>query len=162
MNGDGDDVIVGLNWDSIRITEGSYTSLISGNDIVLKIGSGSITLKDEKGYENRFTVIGNLATLPAGLIYNTNETALTANNKFTGSEIDLNEFVSTVVTLDASSAKNAQNLIGNSNSNLIKGSVKNDTLAGGAGDDTLIGGKGNDVFIYDGQGDDVITDYTAD
>ncbi|MBR1730251.1 MAG: hypothetical protein IJ728_12100 [Selenomonadaceae bacterium] len=162
VNGDGDDVIVGLNWDSIRITEGSYTSLISGNDIVLKIGSGSITLKDEKGYENRFTVIGNLATLPAGLIYNTNETALTANNKFTGSEIDLNEFVSTVVTLDASSAKNAQNLIGNSNSNLIKGSVKNDTLAGGAGDDTLIGGKGNDVFIYDGQGDDVITDYTAD
>jgi len=38
----------------------------------------------------------------------------------------------------------------------------NDTLAGGAGNDTLTGGDGADVFFYSsGDGNDIITDYTA-
>ncbi len=44
----------------------------------------------------------------------------------------------------------------------LDGGAGNDWLSGGAGNDTLKGGAGNDTFVYKlGDGDDVITDYTA-
>ena len=65
----------------------------------------------------------------------------------------------------------ADNLIGTTAADSILGNAGNDILIGGAGSDTLIGGKGNDtltsgagndLFIYkSGDGNDVITDYTA-
>lgn len=70
-------------------------------------------------------------------------------------------------------------IIGNSKSNKISSGSGDDTIDGGRGDDkidggagddsifgglgadTLTGGKGYDIFVYDGKGQDKITDYTA-
>ncbi|MBR1395951.1 MAG: hypothetical protein IJ563_00245 [Selenomonadaceae bacterium] len=162
-SGDGNDILYGYNaTDTIHITSGKYSTQTSGNDVILKVGSGSITVKDVK--DKSLNIIGDLTndksdTLPTGLIYNKNKTSITASKKFIGKEINLSDYASTVVTLNSASAKNAQNLVGNDNNNIIKGSKGADTLNGGLGDDTLAGGKGKNTFIYDGRGSDVITDY---
>ena len=100
--------------------------------------------------------------MPTGLTYNSSYTVLTADSTFTDDEIDLSEYESSVKTVNASKATSAVNIIGNAKSNLLKGGKGADTLNGGKGNDTLTGGSGNDVFIYtSGQGNDIITDYTA-
>ena len=49
-NGDGNDVIIGFgSTDTIKITGAKYTKKNSGNDIILTVGKGKITLKDAKG-----------------------------------------------------------------------------------------------------------------
>ena len=67
--------------------------------------------------------------------------------------------------------KKSDALIGGTGDDYIEGGKGRDTLLGYDGDDTLIGGAGNDsmhggdgadVFIYDGQGNDYIYDYSAD
>ena len=46
-SGDGNDVLFDFsNIDQISITGGNYTTLISGNDVVVSVGTGNITLKD--------------------------------------------------------------------------------------------------------------------
>ena len=46
-NGDGNDIITGFKAnDTIQITSGTYTTTRSGNDIIVNVGSGSITVKD--------------------------------------------------------------------------------------------------------------------
>ena len=55
--GDGDDVIVGINdKDTICIVDGKYTSTTSGNDVIIKVGAGSLTLKN--GIEKTFSIDG--------------------------------------------------------------------------------------------------------
>ena len=46
-SGDGNDIIYGLlSWDTLHITSGSISnSVLSGNDVIFYVGSGSITLK---------------------------------------------------------------------------------------------------------------------
>ncbi|MBQ7705745.1 MAG: hypothetical protein IJT73_10035 [Selenomonadaceae bacterium] len=63
-------------------------------------------------------------------------------------------------TLDG--GKNNDVLYGNAGNDTLNGGEGNDTLSGGEGNDTLTGGAGADVFVYRlGEGNDVITDYTA-
>ena len=53
-------------------------------------------------------------------------------------------------------------IYGEEGNDYIEGGSGADTLNGGAGNDTLTGGNGKDVFVYaNGEGDDVITDYTS-
>lgn len=52
-------------------------------------------------------------------------------------------------------------LYGDAGNDSLAGGAGADTLSGGAGNDTLKGEAGKDVFLFDGQGKDVITDYTA-
>ena len=50
---------------------------------------------------------------------------------------------------------------GKGNDSLV-GGAGDDSLWGGAGDDTLFGGDGSDIFIYrNGNGNDIISDYTS-
>ena len=51
-SGDGNDTVIGFDSDDIlHITKGSYTAEVAGDDVIFKIGKGSITLKDAKGKE---------------------------------------------------------------------------------------------------------------
>ena len=53
-------------------------------------------------------------------------------------------------------------IFGEADNDKLFGEAGNDTLSGGYGDDTLTGGKGADVFYYyNGDGNDVITDYQS-
>lgn len=53
--GDGKDTVVGFNdGDTIQITSGSYKTSKSGSDVVVKVGSSKLTLKDAAGKEINF------------------------------------------------------------------------------------------------------------
>ena len=55
-SGDGKDTIYGFNaGDTLQITKGSYKTSTKGNDVIMKVGSGSITLKD--GKSTKITII---------------------------------------------------------------------------------------------------------
>ena len=190
--GDGDDVITDgfsfLSWqgdfsnpkNTIYICGSSYTTLRSGNDVVVKVGNGSITLKDIGQYTGYFydsvlnidtlsTAISTpyfngsdddcdyMINLPTGLSISGN--VLTASNKFTGNSINLANY-SGASKINASAVTKNLNLTGNSAANSIRGGSGADTINVGAGNDTATGGNGKDIFIYSG-GNDLITDYTA-
>ena len=173
----GNDVITDYaeGVDTLKVTSGTITSVTaSGSDIVMKIGSGS--LKVVNGKSSAITIIdatNKTKVFDDGLIYNgiltdTNSMTITAAYDNT---LQSSDYVDTVVTIDASARSVAMNIFGNDNSNSIVGTTGNDTLSGGAGNDTLLGGKGNDtllggagkdIFVYaNGEGNDLIIDYTA-
>ena len=119
------------------------------------------------------TVAGDTSeadSIPAGLVYNSAKKLLTANKTFTGAIINLFDYPN-AKKVNAVAVKNSVEIIGNSLANSIKGGkyadildggTGNDTLIGGKGDDTLTGGAGKDIFVYaNGDGKDIITDYTA-
>ena len=182
-DGDGNDVIEDYHsTDTLQIV-GTYTTEESGNDVIIKVGTGSIKLLNAKGKTlniNPPTVGGGGdPTNPSGL------TDITLTNK------DKSPYTAadTVGAIDASARTKAINITGNQYNNAITGGTKADTLNGGTGNDTLIGNAGNDkldggngadilkggkgadsltggagtdTFLYtDGDGKDIITDYSA-
>lgn len=143
---------------TIQITKGSYSTVVSGNNIIVKVGSGSITLKNVKG--RKINIFGT-PVLADGLSLNSAKTVMTANKKFKGSLIDLSSY-SAVKIFDGSKLSKTTKITGNANVNTISSGAGNDTIIGGKGNDSLTGGKGKDTFIYaSGDGKDIITDYTA-
>ncbi len=148
----------GKGADKISAT---YTnSTVKGSDVILTTANGN---------ELIFFSNTSYAPLATDLTYDAKITVLTASNKFTGAEIDLANYLSTVTKVNAGSAKNALAITGNANNNsltggkgadTIYGGAGNDTLTGGAGNDTLTGGAGADTYFYSG-GDNVITDYAT-
>ena len=175
-SGDGNDTITDytVGEDTLKVigaSIGTYT--VTGNNAVIKIGSGAVTLKDVGDKE---IVIAdendNARVYRNGLIYGGTSVAraksLTVTSAYTG---DLSSYGANVVSIDASARTSAIELVGNAGNNYISGGNKADTIEGGDGDDTIIGnkgadtltgGNGADVFVYDsGDGNDVITDYTA-
>lgn len=93
--------------------------------------------------------------LPIGI--SVKKGVLTASNKFTGNEINIEQYED-VTKVNAAALSQAVTIVGNNSDNSIKAGKGNDTISGGSGKNTLTGGKGSDVFVYDG-GNDVITDY---
>ena len=142
--GDGNDTIEGFSENSTLSISGSpYSSEISGEDIIVTVINGSITLK---------------GTASLSAIYIDAEESdlisLTANDKM-NSEITL---PAQTETIDASKRTKPIKITGNANDNSIVGGRGNDTLDSAGGDDTLTGGKGSDLFIFSGV-KNVITDY---
>ena len=160
-NGDGKDVItdytVGQNKIKITGARINKTS-ISGSDVILTVGSGSIKVKNAKS--KKLSIYNNSASLTNTVIGSGSSTSITLNvTNTTKSPVTAG---GTIKTINASTRTTAVKITGNSLANSIKGGSAADTLIGGKGNDTLTGGKSNDVFVYsNGDGNDVITDYTA-
>ncbi|MBR2179405.1 MAG: hypothetical protein IJ862_03285, partial [Selenomonadaceae bacterium] len=135
-SGDGKDVLIGFGEsDSISIGAGEITSSsLKKNNVILKIGKGTITLNDAKGQLiNVIDADGKLSTKMYG---------------------------KGTVTVQGFST--SETVTGWSKADSLNGAEGNDTLIGGKGADTLTGGLGDDVFFYSkGDGKDVITDYTS-
>ncbi len=144
---EGDKISIGSS-----ITSVSVKSSKSAADVIFKVGSNTLTVKDGGG--KKITVNDSTYIYESGKIYDEDKTAVTLTAAFKGT-LD-----SGVVTADGSTVASALNITGNTENNSIIGGTKNDTLNGGAGNDTLTGGKGNDTFVFSG-GNDVITDYEA-
>ena len=172
--GDGNDTVEGFNASSkLSISGGDYTASASGNDVILKVGNGSITLTETKGkvlnindeevFKTDWTLDGTTA------IYGTElETLATVKGIKSLDGLSLKKKVITVsasalnkksVTVSggyefdfASNYKNATITGGKSDDTItargknlsINGAGGNDKLYGGAGKDTLTGGKGDD------------------
>ena len=128
-NDGGNDVITDYttNQDKIKISSGTISKTsINGSDAVLKVGTGSVKVKNAKN--KLITIINN-------------------SNKTTNLML-------------GGTGKNT--LKGGTGADSIIGNTGADTLIGGTGADTLTGGSGADVFIYkSGDGNDVVTDYSA-
>ena len=179
-NGDGDDIIFGIDSnDTIHITSGSISnSAISGNDVILTVGSGTITLKDaaEQSFYLKTGTAAAVSTvfsgepennLPSGWKYgtslasNNNATIITATVASADNEVDLNEdYGDGVKNVDGAKITSGVKIYGNDLNNSIRAGKGADLVSGGLGNDTVSLGGGNDTYIYSG-GNDLIQDYVA-
>lgn len=141
--GDGNDVIIGFNESStLKIGNGTatYSTIKSGNNIIVTAGSGKLTLQ-------------GAATLDTLNIAGTKKTYKTLT--LTDKSSDKITLSSTYIAVSGSKRTKAIKVTGNSLDNTISGGSGNDTLKGGAGNDSILGGDGKDS-INGGSGDDYL------
>ena len=191
-NGDGNDVITDYiaGEDKIHFTSGTPKFKVNGNDVVITVGSGKITVK---GAADRvITYIdskGNEKTWPNTIDINEDTNTVKLASGYARDSFNLAGYDDDLQTVDASAVAHDLEITGNSKANRIIGSEEDDVIDGGAGKDTLLGGDGNDslnggkgndslyggdgndmltggagsdIFVYAGDGNDVITDYAEE
>ena len=109
-SGDGNDTIFGFNSDDILyITKGSYKTSVSGNDVIVKIGSSSVTLKYAASKEISIkNSKGNVTTKT----YGSSTSALLAENNFVTADnlSDIVENNLTPTSLEKIETNNFENL----------------------------------------------------
>ncbi|SFH97915.1 Ca2+-binding protein, RTX toxin-related [Selenomonas ruminantium] len=169
-NGDGNDTIrnYGSGVDVVQVASGAVTTQVSGYDLLLKVGTGSIRIVDGTT-KNVLLKEGNKAVrtikgykkLPTMAAYNANQTAVTlkaaAKNTF-----DARSYNPSIRTIDGRAANAGVNIYGNAAANTIYAGKKGGLLRGFGGNDTLYGGAGVDTFYYaNGDGADVIRNYES-
>ena len=163
-NGDGNDTVYNFtDSDNLKIIgTDNVKSSIKGNDVIFKVGTGKITLKNAAANNTSVTLLNSDDETVSADIYSkqgiTNddkdsiELAANSQGTYTAAEA--------ISTVDASKVGAGIKIVGNETyNNSILGGSGNDTIEGAStGDDSLTGGDGSDVFLYTG-GKDVITDY---
>ena len=153
--GDGFDYIEGFNATStLNISGGTYTKQARGDNIIVTVGNGKITLSGAASLSKLNISNTNTSNTTNG--GSTTSTLMTVTNS-TKSPVTIG---SAIKTVNVSSRTTAVKITGNSLANSIVGGSGSDTLAGATGNDTLTGGNGNDLFVYSA-GKDFITDYAA-
>ena len=158
--GDGNDTIYGYDGtDTINITQGNYSTQESGNDVIIKVGTGSICLKDAKGVELNISKGSKITNGGGG-----SATTTTIATSVTLTDATLSPYVaaSTVKNINASSRTKATKINGNNLANSIVGGSGADSISGGAGADTIKGGKGNDNLSGGTDNDKLLGDAGAD
>ncbi|MBR1580268.1 MAG: hypothetical protein IJ668_07200 [Selenomonadaceae bacterium] len=184
-SGNGNDTIQNFDAtdDRIRLVGVDITgSSISGDNVILKIGDGSITLVDAKNQSiNIINAAGQTSAriygdedftndsivlpsdslyddyepddeLPDNVSYNSKMTEIQLKNPFSGT-FNAKPYASTVTDINGSKTKKFVTIIGNDNDNKITASKGGSKLyGGGSSDDTLVGGSGADKFYF-GSGD---------
>ena len=168
--GDGNDLITGFNETStLSISGGLYSLQTSGNDVIVKVDDGKITLA---GAASLSTVnIDGVKDKPASRINNsTNETLVTGGN---ADDTVYNTGVRSMIIgyggNDSIKSYNARVTVdgGAGNDRIINYSTKsskygnNSSLNGGEGND-YIRSIGNDSTLNGGDGDDFLSDYSYD
>ncbi len=163
--GDGNDTVYGYNGrNAIHITSGSYATTKSGNDLVLKVGNNSLTLKNAYGL-NQNIAVGDEALRP------TYEDIYV--RQIFGTEGDDTLYVDKEdMTVEAYEGDDV--IINNTNvgaRSMLIGSLGNDTLVSNSPEITVAGGKGDDVIelsgvnqtvrYHSGEGDDTVVGYQS-
>ncbi len=143
-NGDGNDLITGYTSnDTIKISGSTYSSVTSGDDLILIVGDDKITLQ---GAANLDTVHID-GTLSGGNIFNPEHII---HSSFWKLVVEDNFEI-----VDLSYYPNDLKVVGNALDNVIVGGKARNKLAGGKGGDLIIGGKKRDM-LSGGTGDDEI------
>lgn len=127
-SGEGNDIVYGFNETStLRIGDGkgTYSTVERGEDIIVTVGKGKITLVGAVDLDEFHIDGAQVLTLT-----NTASSLVTAD--------------SAIKYVSASKRTKAIKITGNALANSIVGGTKNDTLYGGYGADTLSGGSGAD------------------
>ena len=159
--GDGNDVFVHVadndviidyieNEDKIKLAEehASITSSsLNGDDVVLNVGLGTITVKDGKG--KNLTIV-DYAGEETSSVYSSSDT-----EEFDNRSAIRVTLSSGVVVGDATARTKAIGIVGNALDNTISGGSGADTLDGAAGHDYIVGNAGNDSLVGR-DGDDTI------
>ena len=158
-SGDGKDTISGFGEnDTLKITKGTIkSSVVSGSDLILTVGTGSITLKDVTGTEiNLIDEKGNASTLEIPFIHTLTKKADYFANEDEGYKVDAlagNDSIENYAanaTLDAGDGNDEIFNVGNDSS--LFGGKGNDSIDNFADDVTINGGAGNDYILNAGEG----------
>ena len=165
-SGDGNDLITDYTEeDTIKITSGTPKISTDGQDVVITVGKGKVTVTGGTGKLIKYLDAKDVEHFyPADL--NSARTAATLEASYAEDAFDISNlggYALNLKIIDASAVKHNMTIIGNANANKIIGTAQDDYLDGGAAADTLSGGKGADTFVYkSGDGNDLITDYTEE
>ncbi|MBR4382613.1 MAG: hypothetical protein IKP64_03550, partial [Selenomonadaceae bacterium] len=177
----GKDVIADFTvGDKISLGAAISKSSVKGSDVILTIGSGTLTVKDGKGKslslidktgKESSTIFGGSDTVVGGTTLKVTKTKVTLDSSYANADASA---MTSAVNITGNDAANSilggkgkdtlyggagnDYLSGNAGNDKIYGQAGNDTLWGGAGNDTLFGGDGSDVFIYSA-GKDVISGF---
>ena len=138
-NGDGKDTITGFSAnDTLHVTSGSVTSSVSGSNVILKVGSGTITLKDYKGKSlNLKTGSGSAVSTVIGGGSSSSVVSLTSGaDKYENSV-------------------SGATIYGLGGNDTISNTTTNVTIYGGAGNDS-IDNRNRNVLVYGDAGNDKI------
>ena len=74
-DGDGNDLIQGFNLDStLQVLSGYYSMSTSGDDIIVTVGNGRLTLEGAKSLSTINIISGEISTVPSWSIYGTTAT----------------------------------------------------------------------------------------
>ena len=153
--GDGNDVIMGIDlYTTLLISGGKYFKMINGNDVIIKVGKGAITLKDYKDYLSLIEIVGSELK----------------NIKLTE---DNDTFANTLDGASIQALRGNDTLTNYGKISLLDGGKGNDSINNEFGSDsvTILGGDGNDtidnyygdrVIIYAGEGADKISSSFSD
>ncbi|MBR2178778.1 MAG: hypothetical protein IJ862_00065 [Selenomonadaceae bacterium] len=152
------DDLAASNSDKIIVSTDVAVSAaaINSNNVVLTIGSNTLTINNGKGKAINIEGYG-------AQVYG--DTRLDVDN--TSGDTINTALNASVITVDASGRTSDVNITGNAKNNVMVGAVKgagnaevHNTMHGGTGNDTLTGGNFSDVFVYSA-GKDIITNYTG-
>ena len=137
-----------------HLTENTYIDSFEGN-VANIINNGFSVYVNNSILEGTTDAVED--TLPSGLTLNEDGTVITASTDFTGA-VDLANYPS-VKTFDASQSANGVSVLGNSQSNDIKGGQGSNILFGSSGNNYLTGGASRDQFWFTGLGNDTVTNF---
>ena len=165
-SGDGNDTVQFIaSTDLIHITSGSYFTQVSGNDVIVGVGSGKITLKDAADIHLQIkNSSGTIETINStGKFY--------IRNNIPDKQIQGSDYADTIyngasnITLDARGGNDTIRNDASASLSVIDGGPGNDwiinearnvTLDGGAGDNTISNGA-SQVTIRAGAGNDCVS-----
>ena len=161
--GDGNDIIYGVTENDTITISGNFTYGTDGDNAVIQVGTGAITLDGAAQLEINingeiYKAAEDTDTLPAGI--SISGSVMTVTKDFTGDSVAADEFDSAVTKVDASKLSRGISIVGSAAANSLRGGSGADTISGLEGNDTLTGGGGSDIFMYSADSD-VITDYAA-
>ena len=185
-NGDGNDIIYGFgDTDTLSIVGGSYTTQTSGNNILVKVGSGTITLSGARGkslhiIKTQSTDGGTSATNKISTTSGGSKGVTLKNwdsfHTFTGTDnndsifSDYNyTFKTSNVTIKAGAGNDTirnyadkTTIDAGSGNDYIYNSGYNVTINGGTGNDTVLLGRNYNLIQYaNGDGNDSIKNFAS-
>ncbi len=161
-NGDGNDTIYGFNEDdSIKIYENDYSTVESGNDVIITVGNGSIKLIDG-AYLSILNISNSFGDKPLNISVDTNNT-LISGTLF--DDIVFNDRGENVTVLGRDGNDTIDNTgdfvsidAGSGNDSIYSHGFStgdNPTIYGGSGND-YIEARGDNAFVDGGDGKDTI------
>ena len=164
-SGDGNDLVQNFDaLDTIRITDGAeYDTLVSGSDVIISVGSGSLRLKNANA--NAINIEGGVYVdadkIIDNAVGNTVISGRKGNDSVTnnGSNVTINggagnDFIYNGGSLSAIDGGAGNDSIYNEGSKV--------TIGGGTGDDYIENRESDSVSIEGGAGDDTIFNYDGD
>ena len=156
-SGDGNDVIFGFGYDdTLQLTDGAnYTTLKSGSDLIVSLGSGSITLKDAAdrsiNIDGGSSLTGGNDTIPSGNVISVSEDSPSIDNSRADISIIGSEEDDSIVNSGA-----RVSIVEREGENTIRNTGAFSTILGGEDDDLIIN-SGASVSINGGEGDDTLS-----
>ncbi|WP_302479642.1 calcium-binding protein, partial [Ruegeria arenilitoris] len=176
QNGDGDDVVLGSNYDDTFHGGVGNDTLKGGagsDTYIYSLGNGNDTINDNSSNGTDRLIFTDVNADDVTFSQNagkdlvitlSNGETVTITDHFDNSkeQVELIEFADgTVLDLAGITAKSIDDQNGDGD-DVVLGSNYDDTFYGGVGNDTLKGGAGSDTYIYSlGNGSDTINDNSS-